>query len=431
MKMIKSFDPGASMSGEFDHQVANPCGGVYLFNESDIWVQLTLPGGGDVGLPAWWSRFYKLEDVKGPVLWKELATINSVARPLSRVYGESYERNEIAGRSFYDGPIPRNPFVANQVDTNVSGSNSVANDNNPPGTIFVEGKQSGNSAGSNIAIGNDGSFIFAQFVSSALTQYFKGVPGANPLVQLGAKAFLQMADNAGVLGTILNIDASGNTIFQQHPTGGEFIFNDSAGNRLVVIDGTGHLVVNNDQSIRGRDNGGTAQALFKYDTSNNVLFVTGTSGNLNVQDNNTDTTFAGFNINNGLNLLGVSKSVNGDTSGSMTLTEFLCGTVKIAMIKHSNYRQNAASAQQLLLSNPFAGPFLVAAMGNATMQLLSGASVQSGNYLNSMSATGSTFLAESTIGQCVVGWNNTAIDRVQCPGSIASAHTGVIALIGF
>ena len=29
MKMINSFDPSVAASGDFKHQVANPCGGVY------------------------------------------------------------------------------------------------------------------------------------------------------------------------------------------------------------------------------------------------------------------------------------------------------------------------------------------------------------------------------------------------------------------
>lgn len=185
MKMIQNFDPSAAASGTFKHQIANPCGGVYLFNESNVWIQLTLPDGGNVGLPAWWARFYKLENVQGPIEWQALATISSVASPLSQVYGESYERSEIVGRTFYDGPIPRNPFIGNQVSSSVS-TTSVQNDGNPTVTTFVEATQVNNSGGSNVALGNDGSALFAQWVSSIYTKLFQILPGANPEVDIGA-----------------------------------------------------------------------------------------------------------------------------------------------------------------------------------------------------------------------------------------------------
>ena len=56
-------------------------GCLHLFNESNQWIQLTLPDGGTVGLPAWWARFYYLSNVQGPVLWQVLATIATVANP--------------------------------------------------------------------------------------------------------------------------------------------------------------------------------------------------------------------------------------------------------------------------------------------------------------------------------------------------------------
>jgi hypothetical protein len=216
--------------------------------------------------------------------------------------------------------LNRMQTTANTVDTNAMGTNTVNNDGNPAGTVFVEATQLGNTAGSNVAIQNTGDVDFRQWVGSLLTSLLKIITGASPLVQLGKNVSLQQSDNNGIIGTLLRIDSSGNNIIQQHPTGQEFIFTDFNGNRLVVIDGTGHLVVNNDTSIRGRDNGGTAQALFKYDTSNNVLFVAGTSGFLKIQDNTTDTNFTAFSMANGLqmaNSTGIIANVLGvDSSGN-------------------------------------------------------------------------------------------------------------------
>jgi len=243
-KMIQSFDPTSATSGTFDHKVSNPCGGVYLFNESNIWLQLRLPGGHIVGLPAWWARFYKLEEVLESVQWQELATISSVSAPLSQVYGEAYESSELKNRNFYDGPIPRNPFIGNTVSSAVS-TNQVINDANPAIMSVLESTQQGNTGGSNALINNDGSFYFAQWVSSVYTKYLQGIiGGTNPILLLGAKVLLQALDQVGANATsILYVDAAGNTAIQNHKTNNQTIIYDKNGNPLVTIDANACLKI--------------------------------------------------------------------------------------------------------------------------------------------------------------------------------------------
>jgi hypothetical protein len=190
-------------------------------------------------------------------------------------------------------------------------------------------------------------------------------------LHLNNRALLSINDASGSNGTVLTVDAIGNTIVQAHSTNDQVVFWDKNNATLATID-----------------------------------------------------------FNGCLNMSGQILTQNGDTSGSMTVQEIFSGGTKLVVVKQNNYRQNGA-AQQLVLKNTFTGPFLVINAGCGGMQILNGASVQSGNYFNSMSATGSTFVAETAAAQCTLGWNNTAIDRVQSQGGYASAHTGVFILIGF
>lgn len=241
MKMIQSFDPAVAASGSFDHKVSNPCGGVYLFNESNIWLQLRLPGGNYVGLPAWWSRFYRLDEVLESIQWQELATISTVATPLSQVYGEAYESSELKYRTFYDGPIPRNPYIANNVSSNVS-TTVVQNDGNPTVSTVIEATQTGNTGGSNLFAGNDGSFYYGQWISGVYTKYFYGVPSATPIIVLGTKTVLQALDNSGAnLSNVFGVDSSGNTFIQNHAKNNQTVIYDNSGNQLLKVDSSGNV----------------------------------------------------------------------------------------------------------------------------------------------------------------------------------------------
>jgi hypothetical protein len=292
-KMINSFDPSAAVSGTFDHRVSNPCGGVYLYNESNVWLQLRLPGGSYVGLPAWWSRFYPLHEVLEPIQWQELTTISTIATPLSQVYGEAYESSELKGRSFYDGPIPRNPYIANQVTSAVS-TNQVVNDGNPATSTVMEATQFGNTGGSNLFAGNDGSFYYGQWLAGVYTKYFQGILGANPALVLGAKTFLQSYDQAGAnLCNILGIDSGGNTFLQAHKTNNQVVIYDKNGAALLTVD-----------------------------------------------------------QNACLKIAGVKQTLNGSTSGTMDVYEAFSGALKIVAVVQTNY-QDTSTFKSVTLKTAF------------------------------------------------------------------------------
>lgn len=370
MKMITSFNPSLSASGAFKHQIANPCGGVYLFNESNQWLQLTLPDGGNVGLPAWWARFYKLETVQGDVQWQVLDTIATVATPLSKVYGESYERNEIVGRNFYDGPIPRNPYIANNVSSSVS-TNQVVNDGNLLMPV-VEATLQGNTGGSNAVINNDGSFIYAQWVSSVFTQLLALTPGASPVLKMGKGLVLQAVDNSGLnLSNILGIDSSGNTFIQNHAT-------------------------NDNTNI--------------YDKNGNVI-----------------ATFGGANQT--LNIAGTTQTKNGDTSGTSDTIEGFIGPWKMMMYRQNNYRQ-AGTAQVTTLNTPFTFGAVILNMGAGGIQLKQAGAAQTLQIVTALASGGGTSTGASSINTASHGWLVTNFNQIADSGAMGSARSGLFFAIG-
>lgn len=188
-------------------------------------------------------------------------------------------------------------------------------------------------------------------------------------VDNGVYTSIQLVDANGTVATILKIDSSGNTVFQEHPTGQQFSFSDKNGNLLVMIDNTGHLVVNNNQSIRGRDTGGTPQALFKYDTSNNVLFVAGTSGSLQIQDNSSNTTFIDFSIANGFKLA--------NSSGTLAVVVAVDGSGNTVLKAHTTNNQILVEDSSGNVIAKFAGTNKITTLNGGQ---ISARTAVSGNY---------------------------------------------------
>jgi hypothetical protein len=375
MILQPTFDPTNPASGTFNLNLTGGYGKAVIFNESNSNLKLTYSNNFTDYLPAWTAIevcFLNIPLTNPIVEYSTLSVLSGiVASPISQVAIVTYEAAEHVPGT-YPAALVRSLSIGNQVNSTTT-TNQVTNDGNPTVTTFIESTQQGNASGSNVAIGNDGSFTFAQFVSSVFTQYFRGIPGAAPAIQMGAKAVLTALDQAGAnVSNILGIDSSGNTFLQSHKTN----------NQIVLYDKNG-------------------------------------------------STLATFDANHCLNLTGNIQTANGDTSGTMTIQEILAGGIKVTVVKQNNYRQNAATPQAFTLKNAFTGPYMVFNGGCGGMQMLSSSVNQQANYFNTVSATGGTHINESQAAQDSFGWQNNATDTVQSAGSYASAHTGVFVMIGF
>lgn len=153
MKIIAPFDPSVSMSGSIDPGVVNPCGRIYLFNESPIGVTLTLADGSTASLPPYFYRSYVIR-TPGLITWSQFYTLQNTGA-VSRIFGESYESGEAKTLTFTEGPLNRQTNLGNSIPVSNS-SNSVVNDGNAASTNIVEATVSGDSA-SAVVLTNDGS----------------------------------------------------------------------------------------------------------------------------------------------------------------------------------------------------------------------------------------------------------------------------------
>lgn len=269
--------------------------------------------------------------------------------------------------------LNRMQTTANTVATNVGSltANSVTNDGNTAPSTFIEATQSGNASGSNVAIGIDGSFSFAQFVSSNFTNLLQLIPGASPLLRLGAKLIVEAVDNNNAnLSNIFGVDSSGNTFLQSHKNNNQTIIYDKNSNPLLTID---------------------ANACLK--------------------------------------IAGALQTSNGDTSGTLNIYEGIYGIYKVMLAVQKNYEQ-AGGAFQFTLKNLFSGPAFFFNGGCGGMQLVQAGSVQSLNCFATIAATGGTHTAETISQQDTFGWCNTNFNQIGPSGGYVGTHTGIFVVIG-
>jgi hypothetical protein len=133
-------------------------------------------------------------------------------------------------------------------------------------------------------------------------------------------------------------------------------------------------------------------------------------------------------------LLGYTNTVtvNGPTTGTATLYELLQGPIKIVLVVLTNYRNNPAGDQLLVLPTAFthgamgwngsSGAFdLKSAGSNQTIQVNTGFASSSADG----SVTGTTNIHQNNQWHC-----DTAFDTIGLWGSDAGTHNGFIFIIG-
>src|SRR5258708_17945686 len=299
MDIVAQFDPSIQPIPNVNANIPHN-GKIVFYNESNIGLKLTFSDGVTDILAPWTAQVYCLGAIPSPqIQFNQAYTSASTGSPVSLVIGIRYMPSEKVHGTF---PIAlaRQANIGHAITT-MSTSNQVNNDGNPIVTTFVEATQVGNAAGSNVALGNDGSYLFAQYVAAARTVLEQLVPGASPVLKWGAKLVLQAVDNVGAnSSSILGVDSSGNTFLQNHKTNNQTVIYDKNGVALLTVDAN-------------------AQVSIKGSTSVN----------------------------------------NGDTSGTQTLYEGFYGIYKMVLVYQNNYRQAGGAFHNALVNNFALGAFWV------------------------------------------------------------------------
>src|ERR1700726_4152445 len=123
------------------------------------------------------------------------------------------------------------------------------------------------------------------------------------------------------------------------------------------------------------------------------------------------------------NLVAKIQSVNGDTSGTMSVLETFTGSLKIVIIEQSNYRQNG-SAQLFTLNTAFTFMALIFNLGCGGIVQATGGSAQNNNVVTW--GTGGSAGSTTTVTQIPgvsAGYSFGNFTQVGSNGGYASAHT--------
>jgi hypothetical protein len=433
MLLLPTFDPNNPVSGQFNLNLTGGYGKAVIYNESNSNLKFTFSNGYTSYVPAWVAVEYCFLDIPltNPLVkYSTVSTVVTGSSSISQVAIEIYEASEKVG-----GTYPAALIRQVSADVTSSQATSVINDGNLAPTTFVEATQTGNASGSNVALGNDGSVIFAQFVSSVFTQLFKITPGATPTIQFGKGVNLHQVDNNGTDALFFHVnsnnypeleanlsdviqfsDRSGNALFYANgPTQGNSL---QLGPGIVIQGSTGPGPTTT-SNILGVSNPGGITQLQAHSVGNQVQILDKNGATLSTID-----------ANGCINMVGKIQTVNGDTSGSMTIQEIFTGGSKWLIIKQNNYKQ-AGAAQQFTLTNTFTGPFSISNLGCGGMEVLQAGTKQTINVLTAIAAAGGSFTGQTNIQQASFGWCNTNINQIQSQGGYATAHTGVTTIEGY
>jgi hypothetical protein len=132
-----------------------------------------------------------------------------------------------------------------------------------------------------------------------------------------------------------------------------------------------------------------------------------------------------------LSLKPATASVNGQTSGTATLYEYVFGiTTKKVVINLVNYRNS--SAQNLVLPTAFTSKAAIDVKETQGMQiaLLLSSSAQTIHVQTAQGLSGGTQSSQSFIKQWSVGQTDTGFDTVQLGTGAGSASNGLIIIEG-
>lgn len=442
--------------------------GIVIGNESGLTVTVEMQGtGGKWTLYPGTVDFFGVPPNRqwnGNLLLSPSADLSNASFwPGSYCYVDTYGVGERPSGT-YPLSLNRANNLGNQV-TIVSGSStSVQNDNNASGTEFIEATVLG-SPSSNEAHFNDGSGWIARWINPTFTKIFQWFSVGTTAIQLAASGLLtEVLGNFKVDGTSTltgNVTMGGTASFNNGSSSidGSNNFNGNAVNVNQVntgsVSNTGNESVggtlgvtgtttlssvvitstethNNNQNIQWKDSGNTARNVLVVDGSNNLNIV-GIPGNnlLRMLNSDGSTIEHLFDLSNGIwTPTGHQQSVNGDTSGSMTITEIIGGNVKLAIIFQNGYRQ-AGAKQMFTLTKAFSSVVGVINFGCGGIECDSGGASQTINEVTWGTGTSAGSTAATTQVQTqAAGFVIHAVDAIGSIGGYASGHTGIAIIIG-
>lgn len=151
-------------------------------------------------------------------------------------------------------------------------------------------------------------------------------------------------------------------------------------------------------------------------------------------DGNGNVTANGLVVGSGMTSLVAQTTVkNGSTSGTMTVYEFFTGSsLKIVLVRYGNYKNAAASANNVTLNTPFS-LFAHAFSGNAqgTQFLLSGSAISLSALATLGGSSDGTANTITKMNAYSIIETFAGFDTISEPGSNSATRTGNITIMGY
>jgi hypothetical protein len=125
-----------------------------------------------------------------------------------------------------------------------------------------------------------------------------------------------------------------------------------------------------------------------------------------------------------------STVLNGSTAGTATLYQPLTGTFKAVVVIQAGFRNGGGSAQTLAIPTPFTLSFRWWTGDTNTFAFKGSGSARTSNIITALAAGGGTVSAQTDIASHSWGDTNAAVDTISFNSGAASAHTGVLWMVG-
>jgi|SRR5580765_1761993 len=130
------------------------------------------------------------------------------------------------------------------------------------------------------------------------------------------------------------------------------------------------------------------------------------------------------------NLAAKIQTVNGDTSGSMSILETFTGSLKVVILEQSNYK-HAGSAQLVTLNTAFTFMSLIFNLGCGGIVQATSGSANSNNQIQWGTGTSAgTTNTNAQIPGVAAGYSFGGFTQVGSNGGYSSAHTGISLYLG-
>jgi hypothetical protein len=125
-----------------------------------------------------------------------------------------------------------------------------------------------------------------------------------------------------------------------------------------------------------------------------------------------------------------STVLNGSTAGTATLYQPLTGIFKAVVVIQAGFRNGGGAAQTLAIPTGFTLGFRWWVGDTNTFAFKSASTARNSNIITALASGGGTISSQTDIASHSIGECNFSVDTVSFNSGAASAHTGVLVMLG-